>query len=133
MFVTASRPVSLERNRRQAARSWSFHQESVLSVARAAGVVAIDGPYLGVDDGDEFRCDCQHGGRPRLRRQVGHLPSATANGEPTVHADGPTGRVGAVDHRCPSRGSVVLEGQMIDEALAVSARRVLARANGYRP
>ena len=43
-----------------AAADWRFAQESVLVAARAAGLQAIDGPYLGTRDDDAFRAAAPH-------------------------------------------------------------------------
>ena len=48
----------------------------MLLAARAHGLQAIDGPYLGVAVDDAFTAAAARGARPRLRRQVGDPPVA---------------------------------------------------------
>ena len=48
----------------------------MLVAARAAGIQAIDGPYLAIRDDEPFRAAVAHARDARLRRQVGDPPGA---------------------------------------------------------
>lgn len=117
------------------ARSWLVAQDHVLIHARSAGLVAVDGPFLGVGIDEPFReaitrsaglgFDAKWAIHPRqidlIDGALSPNPSQIARAVEVVEAL-------EVGH-ASGRGAVELDGQMIDEALAVAARRVLARAN----
>ncbi|MGC9670698.1 HpcH/HpaI aldolase/citrate lyase family protein [Planosporangium sp. 12N6] len=115
----------------RAADSWSYARDAVLVAARSAGLAAIDGPYLGVADDEEFRRSVVHArelgfdGKWVIHpRQLG-----TVNAVFTPGADEVAQAHAVLDAlRGTEVGAVELEGRMIDEAVAVAARRVLARA-----
>ncbi|HSO98998.1 MAG TPA: CoA ester lyase [Solirubrobacteraceae bacterium] len=112
--------------------SWLYAQETVLVAARAAGLQAIDGPYLEVRDD------------PGLRRRVEHVRALGFDGKWAVHpaqlaiiTNGFTpGRAEIAQARSvldalddpAGRGAVELSGAMIDEASRKLALGVLARA-----
>lgn len=113
---------------------WLPAQHQILVAARGAGVAAIDGPYLGVDDGEPFR-DAVHRAaalgfdgkwviHPRQADAV--VRAFTPPADAVRHAK----RVLAALDACHARGAgaVELDGQMIDEAVAVAARRTLVKA-----
>ena len=123
--------------RTAAAQDWRYAQETrARRGARAAGLQAIDGPHLGIRDDDAFRAGVAHARDARLRRQVGDPPraarrAAARRSRPTDDEVADAREVlAALDARRGRRapGAVALGGQMLDEALALSARRVLARA-----
>jgi citrate lyase beta subunit len=113
------------------ADSWSYAQDAVLVAARSAGLEAIDGPNLGVADDEEFhRCvlrarELGFDGKWVIHpRQIG-----TVNAVFTPGTDEVARATAVLDAlRGTEAGAVELEGCMIDEAVAVAARRVLARA-----
>jgi citrate lyase subunit beta/citryl-CoA lyase len=113
---------------------WLYVQDQVLTAARAHGLRAIDGPYLGTADDAGLRASAEHA------RELGYdgkwviHPAQIATVRETFTA-GPeeVARARAVlaalaDAHRRGAGAVGLDGEMIDEALAVAARRVLARA-----
>lgn len=110
-----------------------YAQDTVLIAARAHGLLAVDGPHLGVADDDAFRAAAQHGadlgfdGKWAIHpAQVDALNDIFAPGETELaHA---REVLAALDHA--DAGAVTLDGQMIDQAVAVAAQRVLARADG---
>ena len=114
--------------------AWIPARHQVLTAARAAGVDAIDGPYLGVADDADFQ-DATRGSaafgfdakwviHPRQIGTVNH--AFTPSSEAVAYAD----RVVATmaDAAQAGRGAVQLDGQLLDEAMVRSARRVLAKA-----
>jgi citrate lyase subunit beta/citryl-CoA lyase len=125
--------ASLGRTRAGAARldSWLAAQEAVLHAARAAGVQAIDGPYLGL------QADAAFTAAATLARELGfdgkwaiHPAQVaplndlfTPGDEEVAHA---RAVLDALDGGAP--GAVALAGEMIDEASAAAARRLIARA-----
>lgn len=113
---------------------WLPAQQAVLVAARSAGLQAIDGPHLGVDVDALFTAavcrarDLGFDGKWAIHpRQVDALNEAfTPTPDEARHAravlaalDGALALGGA--------GAALLDGQMLDEAVALSARRVLAR------
>jgi citrate lyase subunit beta/citryl-CoA lyase len=119
--------------------TWLAAQDAVLVAARAHGLQAIDGPYLGVDADAGLRAsavrarELGYDGKWAVHpRQVSELhaifsptPAEVARARAVIAAlDTAEGESRA--------GAVALDGEMLDEALAVSARRVLARARGFR-
>ncbi len=116
---------------------WLPVQSAVLVAARAADVQAVDGPYLGVhvDDGmvaaAERARDLGFDGKWAIHpRQLDVLNELFTPTEPEVaHA---RAVLDALERgaREGAAGAVLLDGQMLDEAVAVAARRVLARVGG---
>ena len=114
---------------------WLPAQSAVLVAARAAGLQAIDGPHLGVQVDDGFRAgadrarDLGFDGKWAIHpRQVEDLNETFTPTEDQVrHA---RAVLAALDQQARenSAGAVALDGQMLDEAVALAARRVLARA-----
>jgi citrate lyase subunit beta / citryl-CoA lyase len=118
---------------RSSGQDWTFYQESLLTHARARGLTAFDGPYLGVDDGPAFQATVARAAELGFDgKWVIHprqLAAVNARFSPSEEQVAHARRVvQALDeaHRT-GVGAVSLDGQMIDEALAVGARRVLAR------
>lgn len=113
--------------------TWLAEQHSILVAARHAGIAAIDGPYLGVDTGSDFATAVDHAAALGFDgKWVIHprqIDAVTTAFTPTPDQVGWARRVvAALDEAHEAgRGAVSLEGQMIDEALAVAARRTLAR------
>jgi len=113
---------------------WRFAQDAVLVAARAAGIQAIDGPHLAIGDDDPFRAEVAHAralgfdGKWAIHpAQVGALRDAFTPTEAEVHEARET--LAALDRAAQQgAGAVAADGRMLDEALAVSARRILARA-----
>lgn len=111
---------------------WDYVRGALLVAARAAGLQAIDGPYLQVSDLDGLRESAArarefgYDGKWALHpAQVGPLNEAFAPTPPEVeHA---RAIIEALEHE-PGRGAVMLEGEMIDEASRKRAEQLLARA-----
>ncbi|HWJ82481.1 MAG TPA: CoA ester lyase [Nocardioides sp.] len=114
-------------------QDWVPAQHALVVAARAVGVDAIDGPHLGVADDDAFRAATTHAARFGFDgkwvihpRQVDAVVAGfTPAPEQVAYAE----RVLAAleDAAADGRGAVQLDGQLLDEAMAVAARRTLAR------
>lgn len=110
---------------------WLYAQETVLVAGRAAGLQAIDGPYLAIRDEDG------------LRHRVGHARALGYDGKWAVHPDQVAiindaftpepeeleraiAVVAALDG-AEGSGALELDGEMIDEASRKLAVQVVAR------
>ncbi|PYE12907.1 citrate lyase subunit beta/citryl-CoA lyase [Williamsia limnetica] len=128
--------AALGRERNLPPHRWSAVQDRILIAARTAGIAAIDGPHLTIADDEYFRA------AGRWIREFGFdgkwviHPAQIAF---TLQAFTPTAEaveearqiLGALaDAETKGAGAAALNGQMLDEAIAVSARRVLALAEG---
>ena len=117
---------------------WRFAQDALLVAARAAGIQAIDGPHLTVRDDDAFRAAVAHArslgfdGKWAIHPvQLDALRDAFTPTEDEVAEARAT--LDALEEAAAAGSGAVASGdRMLDEALAVSARRVLARA-GHGP
>nr|WP_236705787.1 CoA ester lyase [Frankia sp. ACN1ag] len=113
---------------------WLYVQDQVLTAARAHGLRAIDGPYLGTADDAGLRAAAEHArelgydGKWVIHpAQIGTVRETfTAGPEEVARARAVLAALADAHRR--GAGAVGLDGEMIDEALAVAARRVLARA-----
>ena len=113
---------------------WVPAQHALLVAARSAGVMAIDGPHLSVADDDDLRDVVDHAAgfgfdgkwviHPRQVEAV--LRGFTPASEQVEHAE----RVlrAMADAAAEGLGAVDVDGQLVDEAMALAARRTLARA-----
>jgi citrate lyase subunit beta/citryl-CoA lyase len=114
---------------------WRPAQEAVLLAARANGLQAIDGPYLGVAPDARFLAaatrarDAGFDGKWAIHpSQVATLNELFTPSEAELeHA---RAVIAALDEaeRDGGRGAVALDGQMLDEAIRAAALRTLARA-----
>ena len=114
---------------------WSFAQEAVLVAARAAGLQAIDGPHLRVDDAAGLSAWAAHaralGYDGKWAIHPSQLDTLNATFSPTPEeVERARSIISALDmaEADAGRGAVTLEGEMIDEALRKQALGVLARA-----
>lgn len=129
--------ASLGRSRAGAADldRWLAVQDAVLSAARAAGLQAIDGPHLAIDDDAALRAaatraaDLGFDGKWAIHpAQLETLAAAfTPSAEEVAHAEGVLAALSdaAADG---AAGAVALDGEMLDEAVRLAALRTLARA-----
>jgi citrate lyase subunit beta/citryl-CoA lyase len=126
--------ASLGRSSAAGLDTWLPAQHSVLVAARSAGIAAIDGPFLAVDTGEEFAVGVARAARLGFDgkwaihpRQIGHIVTAfTPAPDEVAYAHRVLDALAEAHGR--GIGAVRVDGQMIDEALAVSARRTIARA-----
>ena len=115
--------------------AWLPAQHALLVAARAHGVQAIDGPYLGVAPDAAFHaaaaraCDLGFDGKWAIHpSQVDALNEAFTPHEAEVQRA--RAIVAALERaeRESGEGAVTLDGEMLDEAVRAAALRVLARA-----
>ena len=117
---------------------WDVVRHQVVVAARAAGRAVIDGPWLGTAADDAFTRD-----RERARAlgfdgtwviHPAQVEAATLTYSPSAEQlDWAERIVSALEHSVAGgAGAVALDGQMLDEAVAVRARAVLARAEALR-
>lgn len=129
--------ATLGRQRNLPPHRWSAVQDRVLIAARTAGVAAIDGPHLGISDDEEFQAAA------RWARELGfdgkwvihpaQIATTIREFTPTDDAVRQARRIldALSDAAARGAGAAALDGQMLDEAIAVSARRVLAQAEEH--
>jgi citrate lyase subunit beta/citryl-CoA lyase len=108
-------------------------QDAIVLNARAAGVAAVDGPFLGVADDEHFRADVANAAAVGFDakwvihpRQIQAVNEAfTPSGDEVDHAR----RVLAAleEAAAHGRGAGVVDGALVDEAMARDARRILGR------
>ena len=110
---------------------WRPAQEALLVAARANGLQAIDGPYLGVAADAAFTAaatrarDAGFDGKWAIHpSQVGPLNALFTPGDEELE------RARRILAALEDAGAVALDGEMLDEAVAAWARRTLARAGG---
>lgn len=132
--------ASLGRSRAAAGdlrRGWLAAQDRVLTAARANGLQAIDGPFLGVAPDEPFLASARHArelgfdGKWAIHpAQVEALNKEfTPDADEAEHARAVLAALAQGETEA-GIGAVALDGEMLDEALAAAARRVLARADG---
>ena len=111
---------------------WLYAQETVLVAARAAGVQAIDGPYLEFRDEEGLRLRAEHvrvlgyDGKWAVHpRQLAIINTVfTPGAEEVAHARAVLDALASAE----GRGAIELGGAMIDEASRKHALEVVARA-----
>ena len=119
-------------------QDWRYAQETVLVAARAAGIQAIDGPHLATRDDDAFRAAVMHartlGFDGKWAIHPAQLDALREAFTPTAEEVAGAREVLAALELAAAggAGAVSADGQMLDEALALSARRLLARAGDGR-
>ncbi|MEE2056994.1 HpcH/HpaI aldolase/citrate lyase family protein [Rhodococcus artemisiae] len=125
--------AALGRARTALPEHWLYVQDRVLHAARAAGLQAIDGPFLGIADDDAFRHSAQWvsdlGFDGKWVIHPAQIESATAAFTPTDEQVEAARKVLAALEGAEARGAgaAQLDGQMLDEAVAVAARRTLTK------
>jgi citrate lyase beta subunit len=112
--------------------AWLPAQHELLVAARANGLQAIDGPYLGVAADEGF-----HAAAARARdlgfdgKWAIHPSQVDALNEVFTPGEAEVARARAVVAALEgaAEGAVTLDGEMLDEAVRAAALRVLARAD----
>jgi citrate lyase subunit beta/citryl-CoA lyase len=124
--------ASLGRETRMNPGNWLYAQESLLVAARAAGLQAIDGPYLEIRDHPGLRVRAEHvhalGFDGKWAVHPGQLEIINATFTPSAEQ---IARARAVLDALDSdrvRGAIELDGEMVDEASRKVALQVVARA-----
>ncbi|WP_433567229.1 HpcH/HpaI aldolase/citrate lyase family protein [Nocardia sp. CA-151230] len=126
--------ASLGRSARLDPALWIAVQDRVIAAARTNRLDAVDGPYLGVGVDDGFGAAVGHGARIGFDakwaihpRQIDAINLAfEPSDEQVKYARRVVGALAAAHDG--GRGVVELDGQMIDEAIAVAARRTLLKS-----
>jgi citrate lyase subunit beta/citryl-CoA lyase len=114
--------------------SWLPIQQAVVTAARRSNIATIDGPHLGTAVDDDFLAtvrlayllgfDGKWVIHPRQIDAVNEAFTPSANQVDWAHQV-----LEALQHgSSEQRGAVQLNGQMLDEAVAVAARQLLTRA-----
>ncbi|WP_370182305.1 CoA ester lyase [Rhodococcus wratislaviensis] len=125
--------AALGRSRSALPEHWLAVQDGVLVAARAAGIQAIDGPFLGIADDGAFRHSAAWtsalGFDGKWVIHPAQVDSAASAFTPTDSAVEDARRVidALAAAEAAGSGAAQLDGQMLDEAVAVAARRVLAQ------
>jgi citrate lyase subunit beta/citryl-CoA lyase len=113
---------------------WRHAQDALLVAARAAGIQAIDGPHLAIRDDEPFRAAVAHaralGYDGKWAIHPAQLDALREAFTPTeAEVAGARETLAELERAASAGAGAVAAGdRMLDEALAVSARRVLARA-----
>lgn len=113
---------------------WLPAQQALLVAARSAGIQAIDGPHLGVGVDELFTRGVARardlGFDGKWAIHPGQLRAIEAAFTPSQGEVAAAREVLAALDRAAEAGAgaVALNGQMLDEAVAAAARRVLARS-----
>lgn len=115
---------------------WLPVQQALLVAARSVGVAAVDGPHLGVNVDEPFTAAAQRArdlgfdGKWAIHpRQLDALNDIfTPAADEVEHARDVLAALARA--AADGSGAVQLGGQMLDEAVAVAARRVLGRVPG---
>ncbi|HYH90962.1 MAG TPA: CoA ester lyase [Solirubrobacteraceae bacterium] len=121
-----------------ASQDWRYAQENLLVAARAAGIQAIDGPHLATRDDAAFRAGVMHaralGFDGKWAIHPAQLDAMREAFTPTEDEIADAREVLAELERAAAAGAgaVAAGDRMLDEAIALSARRVLARADAGR-
>ncbi|GAB2663343.1 CoA ester lyase [Prescottella soli] len=128
--------AALGRGDGYAPERWLHVQDRVLIAARAAGIQAIDGPHLSIADDAGFRAAAQWtrdlGFDGKWVIHPGQVEATTEIFTPTRDSVERARRAldAMVKAETTGAGAAQLDGQMLDEAVAVAARRVLAQIGG---
>ncbi|WP_425300155.1 HpcH/HpaI aldolase/citrate lyase family protein [Nocardia flavorosea] len=126
--------AGLGRTRTAPPHQWLFVQDRVLHAARAAGIQAVDGPFLGIADDEPFQeatqwvADLGFDGKWVIH--PAQIATVRTTFTPTAEQAEQARRVLSTLAEAAARGAgaAQLDGQMLDEALAVAARRTLSMA-----
>jgi citrate lyase subunit beta/citryl-CoA lyase len=111
---------------------WLATQDAVLTAARAAGIRAVDGPFISIDDADGLNASARRAAELGFDAKWAIHPSQL---EPIVRAFTPT--ADEIQHaraviealaNADGAGAVRVDGAMVDEPVRLAALRTLERA-----
>jgi citrate lyase beta subunit len=111
---------------------WLAIQDSLLTAERAAGIRAVDGPFISIDDTDGLTASARRAAELGFDAKWAIHPSQL---EPIARAFTPT--AAQIEHaraviealaNADGAGAVRVEGEMVDEPVRLAALRTLARA-----
>jgi citrate lyase subunit beta / citryl-CoA lyase len=111
--------------------AWLPAQHAIVVAARAHGLQAIDGPYLGVAPDEGFQAAAALESDPGFEGQLDSQPSQVDALNATFtpdEAEVERARAIVAALEGAEEGAVQLDGEMLDEAVRAAALRVLARA-----
>ena len=113
---------------------WLHAQETLLVAARAFGLQAIDGPYLGIRDDDGLRVRAERvralGFDGKWAVHPGQIEAINEVFTPNLEEfERASAVIDALDHAAgqEERGAVELDGAMVDEASRKLALQIVAR------
>lgn len=114
---------------------WLPAQHAVLVAARAANLQVVDGPHLGVSDDTAFRAAVRRAGAlgfdGKWAIHPAQVPALNEMLSPSLEEIQRARQVLATleqAQEAKNEGVVSVDGRMVDEAVAVAARRVLVRS-----
>jgi citrate lyase subunit beta/citryl-CoA lyase len=113
---------------------WHYAHNRVVIAARAAGIEAIDGPYINVRNPDGYRRECQRasvlGFSGKWAIHPDQIPIANDIFAPTPEQVAQARRIDALyrEAQAQGRGAIEIDGKMIDVAVVRSARQIISRA-----
>ena len=119
---------------RRVEASWQYVQDVAVLAARLAGIDAVDGPRLGIAVDEALKEDAgrasAHGFDGKWVIHPAQVATVQAAFTPTAEEVAWASEVVEVMERSTAQGlgAVKWQGQMLDEAVVVRARRLLARA-----
>lgn len=114
---------------------WHYARNKVIIAARAAGIEAVDGPYLDFKNPDGYRRECM---RSKVLGMAGkwaiHPSQIEIANEVFSPLSQDVARARAIDAlyseaQAKGLGAVSYEGKMIDVAVARNARNIIQKAN----
>lgn len=129
--------AALGRARTVTPQQWLFVQDRVLHAARAAGIQAVDGPFLGIADDEPFREATRWvaglGFDGKWVIHPAQIATVRDTFTPTADEAERARRVLTTLAEAAARGAgaALLDGQMLDEAVAVAARRTLSMSGAH--
>jgi citrate lyase subunit beta / citryl-CoA lyase len=113
---------------------WHYARNRVVIAARAAGIDAIDGPYLDFKNADGYRRECMRakalGMVGKWAIHPGQIEIANAVFSPTAEEVARARQIDALysEAQASGQGAVAFEGRLIDVAVVRSARNIIQQA-----
>lgn len=114
---------------------WHYARQKVTIAARAAGIDAIDGPYLDFKNPDGYRRECTHAKASGMSGKWAIHPNqieiASEVFSPTLREVERARKLDALYSEAQAKGlgAVAFEGKLIDVAVVRSARNIIQKAD----
>jgi citrate lyase subunit beta/citryl-CoA lyase len=114
---------------------WHYARNKVVIAARAAGIEAIDGPYVDLRNLEGYRRECLRaavlGFSGKWAIHPDQIPIANEIFAPAPEAVARARRLIALYEEAQARGlgAIEVDGKMVDVALVRNARQIVARAD----
>ena len=118
---------------------WHYARNRVIIAARAAGIDAIDGPYLDFKNPQGYRRECMRskalGMAGKWAIHPGQIDIANEVFSPTAEEVARARQIDALyrEAQASGQGAVAFEGKMIDVAVIRSARNIIQKADLIGP